>query len=136
MKEFNGVRLINTCMTLGRPQVYSNMTSSFSALMSLPRLRHIMNYYKIDVCNLLCDDPDIVTKWRSINRAVKNAFAENRLPIVMNGDHSQAVGSISAAKQTFLDAKVLWIDAHSDIHSITSSESKNMHGMPVSFLSK
>ena len=41
---------------------------------------------------------DIIGAWSAINKAVKTAYIDGKMPIVMNGDHSQAVGSVSAAK--------------------------------------
>ena len=56
-------------------------------------------------------------------------------PIVVGGDHSQAIGSISGMKDFSPDGKVIWIDAHIDANTPASSPSKNAHGMPLAFLS-
>lgn len=57
-----------------------------------------------------------------------------RFALVLGGDHSLAVGSIVGAARTYKDLGVVWVDAHADINSPMSSDSGNMHGMPVNFL--
>lgn len=58
--------------------------------------------------------------------------------INIGGDHSVAVPTIYAANE-FCRMKnenlgILWCDAHSDIHTIQTSSSANLHGMPVAIL--
>jgi arginase len=53
----------------------------------------------------------------------------------VGGDHSQAIGSVSGMKDFAPDGKVIWIDAHIDANTPSSSPSKNAHGMPLAFLS-
>lgn len=65
---------------------------------------------------------------------------ENReFPILLGGDHSCAMASIYAASQFCLknnkELYVFWFDAHADINTTESSETGNIHGMPVAMLS-
>ena len=56
---------------------------------------------------------------------------------VLGGDHSIAIGSVLSSLNSNYNTKnigVLWIDAHPDINTIDSSETKNIHGMPLSFI--
>src|SRR6185312_14419899 len=60
------------------------------------------------------------------------------LPLVLGGDHSLAAGSV-AATADFLrrDQKALgliWVDAHGDMNTPSSSGSGNVHGMPLASL--
>lgn len=66
--------------------------------------------------------------------ATEKALREGYFPVVVGGDHSQALGSIAGAKKFKKDARILWIDAHIDANTPESSPSKNAHGMPLSFL--
>ena len=80
-----------------------------------------------------------VIAWnRAVYEAVDQAFHANHLPIVLGGDHSIAIGSVSAiawhARQRGKKLRVLWLDAHSDVNTETTSPSSNLHGMPVSCL--
>lgn len=54
----------------------------------------------------------------------------------LGGDHSLGIGSVFGHAKVHPDLAVLWIDAHADINTPTSSPSGNIHGMPVSFLLK
>ena len=61
-----------------------------------------------------------------------------RLPILLGGDHSLSIGSISAVarhcrvRQQKL--RVLWFDAHADFNTAALTPSGNIHGMPVACL--
>lgn len=76
------------------------------------------------------------------NRAVHDAFhaelAASRLPILLGGDHSLAIGSISAAARYCREAgrelRVLWFDAHADANTNVLTPSGNIHGMPMAML--
>lgn len=57
-----------------------------------------------------------------------------RLPLVLGGDHSLAMGSVRATMHTHPGAGLLWVDAHTDINTDDSSPSGNVHGMPVAAL--
>ena len=65
--------------------------------------------------------------------AVQASLKAGHTPIVLSGDHSSALGTISGIKAAFPDQQlgVIWIDAHSDIHSPYTSPSGNIHGMPL-----
>lgn len=64
----------------------------------------------------------------AVHKNVKDYF-----PIVLSGDHSSALGTISGIKAAFPEQNVgvIWIDAHADLHSPYTSPSGNIHGMPL-----
>lgn len=64
---------------------------------------------------------------------VQTTLTENYFPIVLSGDHSSALGTISGIKACYPNKRlgVIWIDAHADLHSPYSSPSGNLHGMPL-----
>ena len=65
--------------------------------------------------------------------AVRNNLKQNYFPIVLSGDHSSALGTISGIKAVYPTKTlgVVWIDAHADLHSPYTSPSGNIHGMPL-----
>jgi arginase len=69
-----------------------------------------------------------------LERSTERALRHGLFPIVFGGDHSQAIGSISGLKKVHPEARVMWIDAHIDANTPSSSPSSNMHGMPVATL--
>jgi len=68
-----------------------------------------------------------------LSDSVKQSLEENNFPIVLSGDHSSALGTISGIKTAYPNKRlgVVWIDAHADIHSPHTSPSGNIHGMPL-----
>jgi arginase len=60
------------------------------------------------------------------------------LPLVLGGDHSLAAGSVAAtaayARQQDKRVGLLWIDAHGDMNTPTTTLSGNVHGMPLAAL--
>jgi len=73
-----------------------------------------------------------------VHEAVYGALGEGHLPIMLGGDHSLAVGSISAVarhcRDTHQKLRVLWLDAHADFNTGELSPSGNLHGMPLACL--
>jgi len=71
-------------------------------------------------------------------KAVERILERRRFPLVLGGDHSIAVGTISGvaafARKKKKGLGLLWIDAHSDIHVPKTSPSGNIHGMPLAAL--
>lgn len=70
------------------------------------------------------------------NRLYNEVYASlsnKKLPIIVGGDHSTCIGSISAALDYYKgDVSVIYIDKHADIHTEKTSPSGNIHGMPLS----
>jgi arginase len=62
---------------------------------------------------------------------VYNSLLENNFPLVVGGDHSLGLGSISGASKHFDELGVIWIDAHGDINTHETTPSGNIHGMPL-----
>jgi len=75
----------------------------------------------------------VLTVCTRLSDAVKTTLTQNEFPIVLSGDHSSALGTISGVKTAFPDKRVgiIWIDAHADIHSPYTTPSGNVHGMPL-----
>ncbi len=73
--------------------------------------------------------------------AVVKMLEEGMTPLVLGGDHSLAVGSVSGVAEFYRNKKdkgekigLVWIDAHSDINTPETSPSGNVHGMPLAAL--
>ncbi len=75
-----------------------------------------------DVCRALCD-------------RVHAAMKEGRIPVTLGGDHSLAMGSIAGVAKHFREKNervgLIWFDAHGDMNTPESSNSGNVHGMPL-----
>ena len=71
----------------------------------------------------------------NLAHVVNCSLASNCFPLIIGGDHSIALGSISGVSK-FFNKKfaIVWFDAHGDINTFETSESKNVHGMPLASL--
>lgn len=78
---------------------------------------------------------EIVPYQKNVHLRVRDALRHNRLPIVLGGDHSIAIGSISAVlahwREQWISPGLLWFDAHADLNTDKTSPSGNIHGMPL-----
>ena len=72
----------------------------------------------------------------AIQDAVYKARGEG-MPIVIGGDHSLAAGSLTGlarhAAENGRPFFVLWLDAHPDFHTLETTESGNLHGVPLAY---
>lgn len=75
----------------------------------------------------------VVQQCERVAKAVSSNLIFDNFPIVLSGDHSSALGTISGIKVAFPNKRlgVIWLDAHADIHSPYTSPSGNIHGMPL-----
>ncbi|MFM1755756.1 MAG: hypothetical protein RL621_660 [Bacteroidota bacterium] len=75
----------------------------------------------------------VVQQCERVAKAVSGNLIVGNYPIVLSGDHSSALGTISGLKSANPQARigVIWLDAHTDIHSPFTSPSGNIHGMPL-----
>ncbi|MFN7835465.1 MAG: ornithine--oxo-acid transaminase [Burkholderiaceae bacterium] len=68
---------------------------------------------------------------------VEASIAMHVLPVVIGGDHSTALGTwrgVGRALRTKGSFGLLWLDAHLDAHTLSTTPSGNLHGMPVALL--
>lgn len=96
-----------------------------------PKLfKHFFNYNK----NIYLTVNDSNCLFRNLNNLYKtnNSFEEPRINI--GGDHSMSIATLANSVNRYKDVKVIWVDAHADINTYSSSDSKSYHGMPLSFL--
>jgi arginase len=80
-----------------------------------------------------------VAAWnREVHGAVRRELGSDRLPILLGGDHSLSIGSISAVarhcRETHRPLRIIWLDAHTDFNTAALSPTGSLHGMPVSSL--
>ena len=79
--------------------------------------------------------PQITDTCTRLAEMVVQVLASDRFPLVLGGDHSVAVGTVSGVSQHFRLQRqklgLIWIDAHTDMNTPESSPSGNVHGMPL-----
>ncbi len=75
---------------------------------------------------------------RVLAQSVFQTLKNEKFPLVLGGDHSIAVGSVSGTSSFYRASGqkigLIWIDAHADMNTPETSPSGNVHGMPLSLL--
>jgi len=73
-----------------------------------------------------------------VSEATARAAQKVDMPIILGGDHSVAAGLIPAlashAASIGRPFFVLWLDAHPDLHRLSTTQSGNLHGTPVAYV--
>jgi arginase len=79
--------------------------------------------------------PQITDTCTRLGEIVERVFGADGFPLVLGGDHSVAVGTVSGASHHFRrqgkNLGLVWIDAHTDMNTPETSPSGNVHGMPL-----
>ena len=82
---------------------------------------------------------EIAEVCRHVYAMTRAALDAGALPVVLGGDHSVAAGSVAASAGWVRQALgqplgLIWVDAHGDMNTPETSESGNVHGMPLAAL--
>jgi len=99
------------------PQMRSKARHSNQALYKLPQI---------------CDWVEVISE---------RAYQERKLgfPVFMGGDHAMSAGTVAGiaryAQEIGRPLFVLWLDAHTDFHTLDTTKSGNIHGTPVAYFS-
>jgi arginase len=79
---------------------------------------------------------EIAAASQALAEKTQKVLAEGGMPVVLGGDHSIAVGSISGVAAHYRERGdkigIIWFDAHADMNTPDNSPSGNIHGMPLS----
>lgn len=78
--------------------------------------------------------PSVLDACRQIHDQGRRTLESGDVPLYLGGDHSIAVGTVTAATGFEPATGVLWIDAHGDFNTPDTSPSGNLHGMPLAAL--
>lgn len=82
--------------------------------------------------------PQILSVCTELAGRVKEIMDASEFPLVIGGDHSIAMGTVSGAVAHYRDRNeemgLIWFDAHGDMNIPGVSPSGNIHGMPLAHL--
>ncbi|MBM6580309.1 arginase [Microvirga sp. BT689] len=80
--------------------------------------------------------PETVAWTEAITDAAYRASGDG-MPIFIGGDHSLSAGSMTGlarrAAQQGREFFVLWLDSHPDFHTLQTTTSGNLHGVPMAY---
>jgi arginase len=76
--------------------------------------------------------------WTITLAEAAQAAAAKGMPVFMGGDHALSLGSVAGmaahAASVGRPLFVLWVDAHTDFHTPATTDSGNLHGTPVAYV--
>jgi arginase len=73
---------------------------------------------------------EILETCHRVGGEVEHARDDGLLPLILGGDHSIAIGTLSGLAASG-PGGVLWLDAHGDLNTPETTPSGNVHGMPL-----
>ncbi|MBX3086421.1 MAG: arginase [Anaerolineae bacterium] len=140
------VRILGVPMDLGQQRRGVDMGPSAVRYAGLQERISELDYEVIDMGNLvvpvveeIANDHsdqharhlDAVTQvCQELYERTVECMTTSDFSIFLGGDHSMSVGSVTGVASLH-KIGVLWVDAHADYNTPTSSPSGNVHGMPV-----
>jgi arginase len=143
------IAIIGAPLDLGAGRRGVDMGPSAVRVANLNERLRALGYTVRDLGNIAVDQPEraavgherarylaeIVRASRRLAGVVGWAADGGATPLVLGGDHSVAIGTISGMARHLRRRKqalgLLWIDAHADMNTPESSPSGNVHGMPL-----
>ncbi|HLI99862.1 MAG TPA: arginase [Bradyrhizobium sp.] len=80
-----------------------------------------------------------IQRWtRALSARAYQLAASGAIPIFLGGDHSLSMGSVNGVARHCREAGrelfVMWLDAHADYNTPSTTITGNMHGMSAAFL--
>jgi arginase len=142
-------RIIGVPMDLGQSRRGVDMGPSALRVAGLQQRIKQLNWAVEDIGNVKVKQPEeqpfgerrakflneIAEACKELADTVQKTLAEGALPIVLGGDHSIAVGTVSGVAEHFRKSEkrigLIWLDSHGDMNTPDSSPSGNVHGMPL-----
>jgi len=77
----------------------------------------------------------IMAACEQLRLEVERALGDGRMPLVLGGDHSIAIGSVAGTSNHFArqgeNIGLVWFDAHGDANTPETTPSGNIHGMSL-----
>lgn len=125
------------CFVDGADLSYSYLKNSFENIFNVKCEKCVDTSYENAVMHKDDKKLKFVEPVMEINKRlykeVYDSLSNNKFPIIVGGDHSSCIGSISASLDYYEgDLSIIYIDQHADIHTHETSPSGNLHGMPLS----
>ncbi|MEW6128228.1 MAG: arginase [Acidobacteriota bacterium] len=146
------IRIIGVPMDLGAGRRGVDMGPSAIRIAGLNQAIAFQGYEVSDAGNVHVHPPEamqavnprahylkeIAEACEELAQMIETALNEDALPVILGGDHSIAIGSASGVatyhRKRHEKIGIVWLDAHTDVNTPTTSPSGNIHGMPLAAL--
>jgi arginase len=77
---------------------------------------------------------EVLLACKRLAQAVTKAASAGEFPLILGGDHSIAIGTFAGLAAVGRNEGLIWVDAHGDFNTDSTSPSGNIHGMPLAAL--
>jgi arginase len=142
------IRVIGAPMDLGADRRGVDIGTSAIRYADLNHKLRSLGHHVRDMGNLPVPQPEsqplgnpklkylepIVLVCEELAGTVTSILQEGDFPLVLGGDHSIALGSVSGVAKVHKNIGVIWIDAHADFNTDETTPSGNIHGMILASL--
>jgi arginase len=137
------IRVIGAPMDLGADRRGVDIGASAIRYAGLNDRLSSLGYTVHDIGNVIVPQPEsqplgnpklkyldpIVHVAQELAKIVATSLQEGAFPLILGGDHSVSLGSVSGVASVHKNVGVLWIDAHGDFNTDQTTPSGNIHGM-------
>ncbi len=142
------IRVIGVPMDLGADRRGVDIGASAIRYAGLNDQLRRLDHQVQDIGNIVVPQPEsqpignphlkylepIVKVAEELADVVTTTLEESEFPLILGGDHSIALGSMTGITRVHKDVGVLWIDAHADFNTEETTSSGNIHGMALAAL--
>jgi arginase len=142
------IRVIGVPMDLGADRRGVDIGASAIRYAGLNDQLRRLGYTVNDVGNIVVPQPEsqptgaphlkylepIIRASENLADVVTEALQTGEFPLILGGDHSIALGSITGVARVHQDIGVIWVDAHGDFNTSETTPSGNIHGMVLAAL--
>jgi arginase len=142
------IRVIGVPMDLGADRRGVDIGASAIRYAGLNDQLRRLDYEVHDIGNIVVPQPEsqpsgnarlkylepIIKVAQELADTVTDALKANEFPLILGGDHSISLGSMTGVTRLHKDIGVLWIDAHADFNTEETTPSGNIHGMILAAL--
>ncbi len=142
------IRVIGVPMDLGADRRGVDIGASAIRYAGLNDQLRRLDYEVHDIGNIVVPQPEsqpsgnarlkylepIIKVAQELADTVTDALKANEFPLILGGDHSITLGSMTGVTRLHKDIGVLWIDAHADFNTEETTPSGNIHGMILAAL--
>lgn len=150
MQNGRTVSIIGAPLDLGAGHRGVDAGPSAFRIAGLVKALETMGFPVVDEGNIAVQIPESIPQGNSNAKFLKEiahacesqrikileVLQANRFPLVLGGDHSIAIGTIAGISEYYRaqdqEIGVIWVDAHADMNTPDTTESGNIHGMPLS----
>jgi len=146
---YSQIAIIGAPLDLGQGRRGVDMGPSALRVANLNARLHSLGYDVEDLGNIHVEQaeaapagdrhakflPQIAAACDELATRVHSAMQGGAVPLVLGGDHSVAIGTVTGVSRHFRDRNqrvgLIWLDAHADMNTPDTSPSGNIHGMPL-----